>query len=66
MPLSPEKADLLRRLESEVARRMASSNAAPPTPTIADMRRREEQGQVAALPPEQVQSQLQEAVDQSK
>lgn len=27
MPLSPEKADLLRRLESEVARRMESSNA---------------------------------------
>ncbi len=26
MPLSPEKADLLRRLEAEVARRMASSN----------------------------------------
>jgi len=39
--------------------------SAPPTPTIADMRRREEQGMVAALPPEQVQSQLQEAVDQS-
>ena len=40
--------------------------SAPPTPTIGDMRRREEQGMVAALPPEQVQSQLQEAVDQSK
>ena len=40
--------------------------SAPPTPTIGEMRRREEQGMVAALPPEQVQSQLQEAVDQSK
>ena len=44
----------------------------PPTPTIAEMRRREEQGMVAALPPEEVQSQvneyagqLQQAVDQS-
>lgn len=33
--------------------------------TTGEMRRREEQGMVAALPPEQVQSQLQEAVDQS-
>lgn len=44
----------------------------PPTPTIGEMRRREEQGMVSALPPEQVQTQvneyagqLQEAVDQS-
>ena len=33
MPLSPEKADLLRRLEAEVARRMESSNAAPAQPS---------------------------------
>jgi HAMP domain-containing protein len=44
----------------------------PPTPTIGEMRRREEQGMVSVLPPEQVQTQvneyagqLQEAVDQS-
>lgn len=79
MPLSPEKADLLRRLEAEVARRMESSNAAPAQPTIpqveaaavvgstaqlnqavqksatiGEMRRREEQGLVSALSPEQV------------
>ena len=34
MPLSPEKADLLRRLEAEVSRRMASSNAAPAQPSV--------------------------------
>ena len=34
MPLSPEKADLLRRLESEVARRMESSNAIPAQPSV--------------------------------
>lgn len=79
MPLSPEKADLLKRLEAEVARRMASSNAAPTQPsvpqveaaavvgsteqlnqavqqsaTIGEMRRREEQGLVSALSPEQI------------
>lgn len=79
MPLSPEKADLLRRLEAEVSRRMASSNAAPAQPTIpqaeaaavvgstaqlnqavqksatiGEMRRREEQGLVSALSPEQI------------
>ena len=79
MPLSPEKADLLRRLEAEVARRMASSNAVPVQPsvpqveaaaavgstaqlnqavkqsaTVGEMRRREEQGLVSALNPEQI------------
>ena len=79
MPLSPEKADLLRRLEAEVARRMASSNAVPVQPsvpqveavaavgstaqlnqavkqsaTVGEMRRREEQGLVSALSPEQI------------
>ncbi len=34
MPLSPEKAALLQRLEAEVARRMASSNAVPNQPSI--------------------------------
>ena len=34
MPLSPEKADLLRRLEAEVARRMESSNAIPAQPSV--------------------------------
>ena len=48
------------------------SRSAQPTATIGEMRRREEQGMVSALPPEQVQTQvneyagqLQEAVDQS-
>jgi hypothetical protein len=79
MPLSPEKAALLQRLEAEVARRMASSNAVPNQPsvpqveaaaavgstaqlgqavnraaTIGEMRRREEQGLVSALNPEQI------------
>jgi hypothetical protein len=79
MPLSPEKAALLQRLEAEVARRMASSNAAPNQPsipqveaaavvgstaqlnqavqksaTVGEMRRREEQGLVSALNPEQI------------
>jgi hypothetical protein len=34
MPLSPEKAALLQRLEAEVARRMASSNAVPNQPSV--------------------------------
>ena len=79
MPLSPEKAALLQRLESEVARRIASSNAVPNQPsvpqveaaaavgstaqlnqavkqsaTVGEMRRREEQGLVSALNPEQI------------
>ena len=79
MPLSPEKADLLRRLEAEVARRMESSNAIPAQPSVpqveaaaaigstaqlnqavqqsatgGEMRRREEQGLVSALNPEQI------------
>ena len=45
------------------------SRSTPPTPTIGEMRRREEQGMISALPPEQVQAaigstdQLNQAVD---
>jgi len=48
------------------------SRSTPPTPTIGEMRRREEQGMVSALPPEQVQAaigstdQLSQAVQDSK
>jgi hypothetical protein len=64
MPLSPEEKQLFERLKSEASKRGIQLPSQGPA-TIGEMRRREEQGQVAALPPEQVQSQLQEAVDQS-
>lgn len=79
MPLSQQESELLQTLKAEVARRMASSNAAPNQPsvpqveaaaavgstvqlgqavnraaTIGEMRRREEQGLVSALNPEQI------------
>lgn len=67
MPLSPEEKQLFERLKSEASKRGLQLPSQPPS-TIAEMRRREEQGQVAALSPEQVQArvgspeQLQEAV----
>jgi hypothetical protein len=64
---SPPTEQELEEIFKSVGQQQPSAPA-----TIADMRRREEQGMVAALPPEQVQSQekeyfgqLQEAVDQS-
>lgn len=71
MPLSPEEKQLFERLKSEASKRgiqLPSQGSA----TIAEMRRREEQGMVSALPPEQVQArvgspeQLEEAVQDSK
>ena len=55
MPLSPEEKQLFERLKSEASKRGIQLPSQGPA-TIADMRRREEQGMVSALPPEQVQA----------
>ena len=65
-PNPPTEVDFKSILDYEAAQGISAQPKPSQGPaTIADMRRREEQGMVAALPPEQVQSQLQEAVDQS-
>jgi len=68
MPLSPEEKQLFDRLKSEASKRGIQLPSQGPA-TIGEMRRREEQGMVSALPPEQVQAaigstdQLNQAVD---
>lgn len=53
MPLSPEEKQLFERLKSEASKRGLQLPSQPPA-TIAEMRRREEQGMVAALPEAEV------------
>ena len=55
MPLSPEEKQLFERLKSEASKRGIQLPSQGPA-TIAEMRRREEQEMVSALPPEQVQA----------
>ncbi len=70
-PNPPTEADFKAILDYEAAQGVSAPAAQPPA-TIAEMRRREEQGMVSALPPEQVQAaigstdQLNQAVNDSK